>query len=82
MSHLHIDGACVTVCGGVGVRYQARARWYGYRRYRLLGKATKSKRVAMRRLADAMLDTEYKRGDVLLCAEYYDPEPIVEMVRR
>ncbi len=81
MVHVHVDGACATVCTGTNQRYQPRARWYGYRRYRLLGKPTKSKRVAMRRLADAMLDHAYKRGDVLLLADWYEPEPIVEMVR-
>ena len=69
------------ICGGVDVRYLARVRLYGHRRYMLLGKPTKSKRASMRRLADAMLNTAYKRGDVLLLADWYDPEPIVEMVR-
>ncbi len=69
------------ICGGVGRRYRARVRLYGHRRYQLLGKRTRSKRVAMRLLADAMLSTSYKRGDVLIMDEYYDPVPIVEMVR-
>ena len=69
------------ICGGVNVRYQARARWDGFRRYQLIGKPTKSKRVAMRRLAGAMLDTSYKRGDVLMWADYYEPEQVYELVR-
>ncbi len=81
-NHIHMDGACVTVCTGTNQRYLARVRWHGYRRYKLLGKTTKSKRVAMRRLSDAMLDPAYKRGDVLLLADWYEPVSLYEMVSK
>lgn len=72
----------IHICQGVNVRYRARARWPGYRRYRLIGKATKSYRVALRRMADAFATGKYHRADVLMSADYYDPVMLCELVRR
>ena len=72
----------VIVCSGVNRQYQARAHYYAARRYELLGSPTRSRRVALRRLADAMDSGRYNRGDVLMTADYYDPVPVFEMVRR
>lgn len=54
------------ICLGVGVRYLARVRPEGYRRYQVLGKPTKSYRVAVRRMAKAFVSGHYKRGDVIM----------------
>ena len=72
---------CITICRGVNVRFQARVRYAGSRKYILLGKSTCSQRKALRELADAFATGRYKRGDVLMAAEYYDPTPICEIVR-
>ncbi|KKM97453.1 hypothetical protein LCGC14_1167770 [marine sediment metagenome] len=68
------------ICGGVGKRYQARVRLRGYRRYELVGKPTKSYRVAVRRMAAAFVEHRYQRGDVLMWADYYDPVQLCELV--
>ena len=74
MTHIHIFR-------GVSRRYQARAKMPGGRRYTLIGKPSVSYKATLRRLADAMIEHPYKRGDVLLMADYYDPVPIIEIVR-
>ncbi len=70
-----------SICRGVNTRYQARVRFEGFQRYTLVGKPTKSSRVALRRLAEKFATGKYKRGDVIMWAEYYDPEQIYELVR-
>ena len=72
----------IIVCSGVNRQYQARVHSYGLRRYELLGPPTRSRRVALRRLADAMDTGRYNRGDVLMAADYYDPIQVFEIVRR
>ena len=71
----------VTVCSGLNQRYVVRAHWPGDRKYQLLGHH-RSRRAALRRLADAMASGSYNRGDVLMSADYYDPVQIYEVVRR
>ena len=70
------------ICGGVGKRYVARVRWYGYWHYKVLGKPTKSYKVALRRMTEAFSTGNYKRGDVLMEADYYDPIRLCELVSR
>ena len=70
------------ICGGVGTQYQARGRWHGYRFWDPVGKPTKSYRVAVRRMAAAFSTGDYKRVDVIMWAEYYDPVQMCELVRR
>ena len=72
----------IFICTGVNTHFMARVRWPGYRKYQLVGKPTRSKRVALRRLADAFATGKYQRGDVIMTADYYDPEVICELVRR
>ena len=69
------------ICGGVGKRFQARVRSEGRRRYQLVGKPTKSFRVAVRRMSAAFAENGYKRGDVIMTAEYYDPVMLCEIAR-
>lgn len=72
----------VHICTGVNTRYQARARWEGHRLYQLIGKPTKSYAIAVKRMAAAFAEGDYKRADVIMWADYYDPEQICELVRR
>lgn len=74
-----IEGA---ICEGAGKRYQARARWPGFQRYQLIGKPTKSYRAALRRMTDAFASGHYHRADVVVMADYYDPEQLCELVQR
>ncbi len=71
-----------SICFGLNTRYQARARWAGYRRYQLIGKPTRSYRVAVMRMAKAFATREYKRADVVFWADYYDPEMLCELMQR
>ena len=76
----HTDGKGLWICTGSGQRYLARVRREGHQKYEPLGNPTKSLRVALRRLADGMASRQYKRGDVLLLAEWYDPSVLYEVV--
>lgn len=62
-------------------RYQPRARGPGCRKYVLLGKPTKTKESALLRVVRAMSQYSYKRGDVVLTADYYEPLVVFEIVR-
>lgn len=70
------------ICRGTNVRYLARGRWYGCRHWSPVGKPTKSYRVAQMRMAKAFADRPYKRADVIMWADYYDPLQLCELVRR
>jgi len=74
------NGGRIWICSGVNKKYRARARYYGMKEYVLLGTWTRSKPKAMRDLVAAIISNRYKRGDVLMIADYYDPIVIVEMV--
>lgn len=67
---------------GVNRKFLPRAKHAGAKNYTLLGKPCKYEHTAVRRLADAMIRQRFKRGDVLLYADYYDPIIIFEMVRK
>ena len=69
------------ICQGSGRRYLVYVREYGHRIYDLVGKPTKSRRVAIARLSQAMLDGDYKRGILAFVDDYYDPAPLYEIVR-
>lgn len=72
----------IYICTGVNVRYRAGVRREGCRNYDLLGKRWgRSSSAALKRLTDAMTTGQYKRGVVLMLADYYSPEPIYEIVR-
>jgi len=82
MTPCYSSGA-LTVCTGSNVRYRARTRWHGYRRYEWVGKGTRSYRVAVMRMAKAFAEQRLvKRADVLMTADYYDPVQLCELVRR
>lgn len=73
----------LTVCTGSNTRYRARTRWHGFRRYQLVGKWSRSYKVAVMRMARAFAaDRTVKRADVLMIADYYDPVKMCELVRR
>ena len=74
--------ARIYICQGTNTRFQARARWAGYRHYDLIGKPSKSSTVAIMRMARAFAEHGYKRADVIMTADYYDPVHICELVRR
>ena len=70
------------ICTGTGKRYRARVRYEGMRTYKLLGPPTKSYRVALMRVATEFATDRYKRGDVIMTADYYEPIQICELVKR
>ena len=71
------------ICGGTNTRYCARVRYEGHRNYEPLGKRwLRSSGAALKQLAASMATGRYKRGDVLMASDYYDPEPVYEIVRR
>ena len=73
----------IIICRGTGRRYIVRVRFYGHRRYMVLGKPTKSYKVAVARMAKAFPDSKlYKRADVLFEQDWYDPVQLCELVRR
>lgn len=69
------------ICGGVNRSYQVRVRRYGQHKYELVGTPSKTFRTALKRLAEAFGNQEYKRGDVVMSADYYDPVVLCEIVR-
>ncbi len=70
------------ICGGVGMRYQARARLKGHREWRLVGKPSTAYHIALRRMAAAFAKRDSYKADVIMWAEYYDPVQLCELVRR
>ncbi len=75
-------GNGLTICTGSNQRYRARTRWYGYRRYDLVGKPTRSRHVAFMRMVKAFeTNLNIKRADVIMTADYYDPIQICELTR-
>lgn len=75
MAHVHINRPSTT-------RYIARVREPGARRYKLVSGKLKRYSSAVRVLAMAFTSGNYKRGDVIMVADYYDPVVLVEMVKR
>ena len=69
----------LNICRGMNVQYIPRVRYHGYRKYILLGKYTKSYSTALHRLTKAFETGRYKRGDVLMITNYYDPVAICEI---
>ena len=81
--HTHTAACGVHIWRGTGVRYRARTRWQGYRRYDSVGGWTRSYPVAIKRMAKAFADNRnVKRADVVMIADYYDPVQLCELVRR
>ncbi|MPZ58463.1 MAG: hypothetical protein GEU91_18615 [Rhizobiales bacterium] len=77
-----MTGAACYIHRPSSTRFQARVRYAGYRRSILVGKPTTSLSIAIMRMAREFSSGNYKRGDVLATADYYDPMMLVEMVKR
>ncbi len=77
------SGECVGhICTGSNTRYLVYVRDFGCRNYQLVSRH-RSKKAAIRRLGEAMLASQFvKRGMVALIQDYYDPEPLYEVVLR
>lgn len=71
----------VHICKALNVKFIPRVRWAGHRKYELLGKPCKTEAAAIHRLTKAMATKRYKRGDVLMLADWYDPLITIEIVR-
>ena len=84
-AHWHIHDAegnhVGDVCGGTGRHYRVYSHWPGHKKYQMVGKPTKSPRVALRVASETMLTGLYNRVVVTLCADYYDPMKVYELVR-
>ena len=63
-------------------RFRVRVQETGRRRWRLLSGEHKKLAQAGARMGRFVADGPYKRGQVLLTADYYDPTVVLEMVRR
>jgi hypothetical protein len=63
-------------------KFIARARRIGCRNYELIGSPTKSRIKAEMQMAREFSRGEYKRADVLIYADCYEPTMVVEMVRK
>lgn len=77
------EGGGLVICRGSNNYYLPRVHREGAKKYELLKRST-SKRVAIMRAAKAMADDRngfYNRGDVLYCADYYDPMLVLEIRR-
>lgn len=68
------------ICTGVNNRYIVRARWAGYRTYEIKGRH-RSRRAAILAMAKVFADGQYKRVDVILTADYYEPTMVCELVQ-
>ena len=66
---------------GVGRRYAARVRLPGAKKWTVLPGFTKGYDAAFNKLAKAFVNQKWKRGQVIMLADYYDPIALVEMRR-
>lgn len=73
--HVHINRPSST-------RFQARVRLPGRRKYRLVGTPTKESHKALLTMTREFSRGRYKRGDVLIIADYYEPVVLAEIVRK
>lgn len=71
-----------SICGGQNIRFRAMVRMRGHRNYETVGPWEKSEGRAARRMFTKFLSSNlYKRGEVWVVADYYDPTPTMEIVR-
>lgn len=74
------DGIHIYVA--TGTHYRIRTQMRGFRRWHSEGGKFKSLTAAAVRLARIMASLhDLNRGEVLLCADYYDPTPVLTMER-
>lgn len=75
--------AHLTICRAGGQHYRVRTRDRGCRRWDPVGGRFRTLDGAARRLAREMAKRHaIKRGEVLLCGDWYDPSPILEVIRK
>lgn len=72
----------VHICRGTNVRYVGRVRRPGARRYTQVGKQWTSYEKAFRSMTREFLKGGYKRGDVIMTADWYEPVILAEVVRK
>ena len=63
-------------------RYIARVRAPGAKKYKLVSGRLKRYKSAVRIMAMAFTSGDYKRGDVIMVADNYEPVIVTEIVRR
>ena len=63
-------------------RYVARVRRSGCRRFKVISRNHKSYPAAVRSMVKAFMSDNYKRGQVIVVADYYDPVVVCELVNR
>ena len=73
---------CGAICGGTNTQFWARGRHKYWRKYRVIGKPTRSYPTAVRRMTEAFIKQRLQRVEVLMTADYYDPVMLCELVRR
>lgn len=77
--HKPVTGA---ICGGYGRKWLVYSHWPGDKKYHLVGKPTKSKKVAMQLMVKTMLEGNFNRVAVAFADEYYDPAFAYEIVKK
>jgi len=70
----------IHICRGTNREYTAQVRSAGMRRWSTVYE-TRSYALAVKKMAAAFAAHGYKRGRVLLTADYYDPIVVTEMSR-
>ena len=71
----------VHICRGVNTRYQACVRLPFHRNWVLVGKPRKREKLALADLMKAFSTGVYKRGRIVMYADYYDPETVLSIHR-
>jgi predicted nucleic acid-binding Zn finger protein len=75
------DRGRIHVCTGTNKRYLVRVRYVGCRNY-IVKSRHREIEPAVRALGRVFATGKYKRGDVVMVADYYGPLQLVEMVSR
>jgi hypothetical protein len=70
--------ASVHICRGVNRRFYAQVRLLGYRKW-TTKLESEDYRMAVIAMATAFCDGNYRRGRVIMTADYYDPIVVAEM---
>jgi hypothetical protein len=66
----------------VNPRFIARVRISGHRKYRVIGRNFKSEKSAAKAMIKEFTSRfEYKRGDVLMVEDWYEPNQLLEVTR-
>lgn len=77
-----MDTGHVSICQGTNQHYVVRVREHGVHKY-LVVSYHRTYRAAIKSLLDKFSKTStYKRGDVLMLADYCEPVQLCEIVRK